>query len=521
MSNEDDTRLIIDSDGIKIPDIETIYNKIMNEWSTVFGEELRIDNRLSPQGQLARSIAQQIDFKNKEIMYFINQFNTNTANGNFLDYQYNNFGIYRNKQEKSTVLCNCLLEPGTTINIGDEVQSINGDIFVSTENYTAPEPDPEKPQVVDIEFKPFLEDEEEINIPPHTITITDKEVSGWLAVDNENPGKSGIPTTVTCQCTLLPGTKIEGELSMARNEDNDLFVPLEDFTLPNNEDEVSAQIVFVAKEPGPIRCDSGTITTIVTQKEGWISVNNTSDGIVGTSGENDDEFRIRAMNSHQINALGTTRAIYARLMEITGVQEVYIRDNRTKELVQEDSINITANSTYIAIRYDLSEITKVQIANVLHLTCSTATYIGNTSVDIQIENAPAGIVDTVCFQTALPQQVFLKVEIRNLPNYSETTDNTIKEIILNNFNGKIENIQPCGIGDLIEANRFFENLIYLQGTNEAIISTIKIGFSNESLGEEVKIPITHYPILIKDNISVEKKSDMTALSGRKTKSNKK
>lgn len=408
MSYEDNTKLKITSSGIELPDIETIYNSIISEWSEVFGGDLRTENRLSPQGQLAMSIAKQIDNKNKALTFFINQFNTNTATGNFLDYQYNNFGIYRDKGTKSQVTCDCTLSDGTTINIGDEIQNLNGDIFVSTENYTA----------------------------------------------HQTP-------------------------------------------------DIKA-ILFVAKEVGAIECKANTVNQIVTTKEGWTAVNNASDGTIGYPEENDDQFRVRAMNSHMINALGTDKALYAKLINLDGVSDVYIISNRINDDITEDGITIKSHSTYICIEYDNTEETKNKIGEILHYTCSTATYIGNTEIDIPIENAPNNQLDKVVFQTAVRQNVYLKVTIKTLLEYNDSTDNKIKEIILDNFNGEIENIQKCRIGDLIEANRFYENLVYLQGTNECTVSNIQISSDNANWGANIKIKITDFPYMDRDFITIEK-----------------
>lgn len=413
MAYENNTKLKITADGIEIPDIETIYNSIINEWNDAFGGNLRTENRLSPQGQLAMSIAKQIDDKNKALLYFVNQFNTNTAQGNFLDSLYNNFGVYRTKGSKSEVICECTLQPNITINIGDQVKNSEGDIFECTEEYTSPE----------------------------------------------------------------------------------------------NEEITTKQITFVSREIGAIGCKENTINEIVSQKEGWLSVNNSSAGNIGTVEENDDQFRIRAINSHAVNALGTNRALYAKLMELDEVNQVYIQTNRTKESITYDSITITPNSTYVCIKYDGQENTKNKIANIMHLVCSTSTYIGNTSIDVPIENAPNNMVDTINFQTAGSQKVYLKVSVKNLTNFSDTTKNSIIKIILDNFNGDIENIQPCQIGELIEANRFYENLVYLQGTNEAVISKIEISSDNKSWNSNLKIPVTKYPFISSDNITIEISED--------------
>lgn len=497
MSYEDNTKLKITENGIEIPDIETIYNSIINEWNEVFGGNLRTENRLSPQGQLAMSIARQIDAKNRSLVYFVNQFNTNTATGNFLDYQYNNFGIYRTKGTKSEVLCQCTLKIGTTINIGDEIQNANGDIFLSTEEYTA-----YMPESLTFEIPFYSKENGAIPCKKNTLTTIVTKKEGWLSVDNEEdgiPGDEDTPSKVTCQCELAPGTTINVGDEIADNQEN-IFVAQEDVSYP---DTVVANILFIAKDVGEIECEAHTLTTIVTEKEGWVSVDNDIDGKIGTTIENDDQFRIRSMNSHSINALGTEKAIYARLMELNGVQDVVIISNRTKDDITEDGITITGNSTYICICYDNSDETKNKIAKILHLVTSAATYIGNTTVNVPIENAPNNMVDEINFQTAQKQYIYLLISIKTLTAYSETTNHTIKKIVLQNFNGEIENIQKCRIGEMIEASRFFENLVYLQGTNEAIVQTIQISDDNQTWENEIKIPITAFPYLDENTIEIK------------------
>lgn len=497
MSYEDETKLTITGNGINIPDIETIYNAIINRWNEAFGGNLRTQNRLSPQGQLAMSIARQIDNKNKALVYFINQFNINTATGNFLDYQYNNFGIYRTKATKSTVLCQCTLEVGTTINIGDQIQNANGDIFISTEEFTATAPEP---QTFDVQFQ--AQNTGPINCDANTLTNIITEKPGWNSVNNAEAGTPGTETThstATCQCVLEQGTTINiGD--QVSNQQNEVFLATTTASFPQN--SVVANILFISQEVGEIECKAHTLTTIISEKPGWLAVDNNGDGNLGTLIENDDQFRVRAMNSHSINALGTENAIYSKLMALDGVDDVYIQSNRTKEDIIEDGITITANSTYICVNYDNTETTKNNIAQILHLVASATTYIGNTSINIPIENAPDNVTDTVNFQTAVRQNIYLQLTIKTLTEYSETTNNTIKKIIMQNFHGDIENIQQCRIGEIIEASRFFENLVYLQGTSEAITDQIQISLDNNNWQKEVKIPITAYPFLDENAITI-------------------
>lgn len=495
MSQEENTRLKITDTGITIPDIKDIYNSVIGEWKDAFGGDLRTDNALSPQGQICRSIAEQIDAKNKELLFLTNQFNINEAQGNFLDKIYNNFGIYRDKGTKSIVTCDCVLKPETIINIGDQIQNENGDIFESTEQYTAVVGEKE----YDIIFEAEKAGAIECGANTVDTIVTTKE--GWISVNNKEPGTTGTEETktkVTCQCKLKPGATIEiGD--RVKDSSKNIYLSTQTFTAP---EEVIQPIIFASQEIGAIECKANTLNQIITRKEGWESVNNSGDGIIGYSEENDAQFRVRARDSLYINAVGTQNALYSNLININGVSQVYIRQNRTKEIITIDGVAIKPNSVYICLKYDGQEETRNKIAKTIQLIAGATSLIGDTQVELLIENSPNNQTEYINFQTAIGQHIYLKVIIRQLVNFSETTANKIKEIILDNFNGNVENIKACSIGEIIEANRFFENLVYLQGTNEAVISEIKVSLDNNNWQNNLSVPITHYPIMEEDNINV-------------------
>lgn len=494
-------RLIIDENGINLPSIEDIYNSLLEEWNSMFPgkETLREDNRLSPQGQLLMSIAKQIDYKNKEILFFVNQFNVNTATGYFLDLFYNNFGIYRGKSTKSHVTCTCTLKPGTTISVDDKVKNSNGDIFISTENYTATEPEYKN---IDINFESATVGA--IPVDANTITTITEPVDGWQGVNNAKAGTVGTEDTkskVVCQCLLKVNTVLPIG-SKAENSSAQVFVSTEEGSYFAG--DITKDIVFVSENEGPIPCDKGSITEIVSQKEGWINVFNNSNGTLGSVGETDSEFRARAMNSHLINALGTDKAIYAKLMELDNVYDVKIQTNRTDKDITVSNVVISANSTFISIHYDNTDETKNKIAEILHKSCAASNYEGDTEVEIPIDNF-ANQNDVVRFQTAIAKQIYLTITIVQLPLYSKTTDQTIKEIVINNFNGNLENItlSRCGIGEIIYANRFFENLSTLQELNQAMIKSISISEEPGGSGDSCNISLKEYPVLNENNITIK------------------
>ena len=151
--------------------------------------------------------------------------------------------------------------------------------------------------------------------------------------------------------------------SKAENSDAKVFVSTEEGRY--FAENIKKDIVFVSENEGPIPCDKGSITEIVSQKEGWTDVVNNSNGTLGSVGETDSEFRARAMNSHLINALGTDKAIYAKLMELDNDYDVKIQTNRTDQTMTVSNVDIPANSTFISIHYDNTDETKNKIAEIL------------------------------------------------------------------------------------------------------------------------------------------------------------
>ena len=92
---------------------------------------------------------------------------------------------------------------------------------------------------------------------------------------------------------------------------------------------VSTPGVFNSINTGPIEAPPSTLTQIDTPVFGWSSVTNPSVAALGSNVETDTAFRIRRRRSVSIAGSGTVDAITANILDVTGVTDAFVVENRT------------------------------------------------------------------------------------------------------------------------------------------------------------------------------------------------
>ena len=92
---------------------------------TANGDPVNVDST-APMGQLIDVVASENEAKNSEVAYLANQFNPETARGQFLDALANLYGLKRKVSEPTVVVCTCTGLKGTTIPYGVLVEDDNG-----------------------------------------------------------------------------------------------------------------------------------------------------------------------------------------------------------------------------------------------------------------------------------------------------------------------------------------------------------------------------------------------------------
>lgn len=154
------------------------------------------------------------------------------------------------------------------------------------------------------------------------------------------PRIQGERSSVTVTVTGDSGTRIPA-FSQVRTEDGNVFSFDNDVLIPT---AGQIDVDMFSIELGPIPASAGTLNVIVSAIAGWNSVNNTRDASLGRLVETDEEYRLRLFDITDIDALQTTEAIRAAILDVEGVVDCIVEQNDTDAAVTRKGVQIGANS---------------------------------------------------------------------------------------------------------------------------------------------------------------------------------
>lgn len=284
-------------------------------------------------------------------------------------------------------------------------------------------------------------------IDPATSTGFMQDAIGRLYFLDRLPATS---TTVNCICLGLTGVIIPTG-SLAKDGQGNIYASTAPGTIPAGG---SVTIPFAAVNTGPIACPAGAIVGIYKAVTGWDSVGNAVDGVTGTDVESRADFEYRRQLSVAKNANGTLAAVYANLINVPGVTDLYCTDNDTDSPVTIDGITLLAHSFYAAVVGGTDLAVATAIFNKLDVGCNMN---GNTSVvvaDNSGYNIPVPTYN-IKFQRPADLQIYFAITVQNLsgqPNSIVATQ--IQNAVIAAFGGA-DGGQRARIGSTIYATRYF------------------------------------------------------------------
>lgn len=157
----------------------------------------------------------------------------------------------------------------------------------------------------------------------------------------------GTPTAVQCVCSGAFGTLIPLN-AQAVDTSGNIYLCTQAGTI-----EIGGTVTlsFAGAVDGPIACPANTLTKIYQAIPGWDSINNPSDGVVGSLVESRAAFEFRRKNSVAKNAAGSMPAIYAGVFAVPGVIDAYVTQNNTLStaLTGSTSFPVAPKSVYVAV----------------------------------------------------------------------------------------------------------------------------------------------------------------------------
>lgn len=152
------------------------------------------------------------------------------------------------------------------------------------------------------------------------------------------------PTVVAATCSGAVGLIIPTG-AQARATDGTVYVCTGGGSIPGGG---SVVLQFASTVNGPIACPAGSLNRIYRTINGWDSITNLADGVLGVDTELRVAFEQRRAASVAKNAVGSLPAILGSILEVPNVLDGYARSNDTGSPVTVGGITIPAHALYVA-----------------------------------------------------------------------------------------------------------------------------------------------------------------------------
>lgn len=183
----------------------------------------------------------------------------------------------------------------------------------------------------------------------------------------------GLPTIAECLCIGLPNTVIPVNSFIQSSTTGQLYSAVSGGTIP-----ISGQITleFACQTSGPIAAPADTLSIIYQTIPGWDTVNNPTDGVLGTETETRSQFEARRELAVQHNSVGYITSIRGALLnDVAGVLDAFVTDNYNNYPVA-FTPQATADASISGTTLTISEVLSGTIAIGQTVTGSVGTNIG-------------------------------------------------------------------------------------------------------------------------------------------------
>ena len=299
------------------------------------------------------------------------------------------------------------------------------------------------------------------------------------------------PTTVTCQCTGLPGTTIPLGAIVADDNGNQ-YVSTAAVTIPASK---TVNVLFRCTQTGAISVNANAITKIITVTPGWDNVNNSSAGIPGRDVETQTEFEERRYNSVAANSHGLAESVGGAVYNLADVVACKIVQNRDSENVTVDGVVVPPHSVYLSVYGGAADDIGMVLHNKLDAGCGTA---GNTSVTITDPTNDG--LHKYYYTVPVLTPVYVKVSVAANDTFSSAVVSSavVSSAVVKNFLGQQEGFARVIMGDELYASRFYQTVI-----DAGLTSLVKIEVSKdgENFGLNVKFDLNEMPTLAESDVT--------------------
>lgn len=288
---------------------------------------------------------------------------------------------------------------------------------------------------------------------------------GRIYFIERNPAQ---PTVVQATCSGIVDVLIPTG-SLAKAVDGSVYQCLQG---GNVTADGTVVLPFANLTAGPIPCPAGTLSTIYRSIDGWDTITNVFDGVLGNDVESRQAFEIRRQQSLSKNAVGSIPAVQGSVLGVPGILDAYTTDNATLVDVTLDGVVIRSRSLYVCVAGG----DPAAVARAIWLKkmpgCPMSGNTTQTVLDTNSLYSPPNPSYQITFQTAIPQQFYFVVRVANTAAVPSDALQQIQAVILLAFAGS-DGGPRARIGATVFASRFYTGVEALG--NWAEIINIKIG----------------------------------------------
>ncbi|EIC83960.1 baseplate J/gp47 family protein [Serratia sp. M24T3] len=325
-----------------------------------------------------------------------------------------------------------------------------------------------------------------------------QDAIGQMYFIDRNPATG---TTVTATCTGLVDTDIPSG-SYAQDTSGYIYYSTADATIGS---DGTASVVFTNSSTGPIECAAGTLTTIYQAVTGWSGITNDAAGVLGSEEESRNNFEWRRRQMVTANSKNTIEALYAALLGITDVTDVYVFSNNTTTVISKGStaVSIPVGTAYIAVYGGDSSDVADAFYNKLNPGCATECSTSNeTSYTVTDDTNYTSNYPEYTYYWTVPTTipVYVNVTLESNDYLPQDLTSSVQSIILEAFNGE-DGGTRARIGSTIYAGRYYGGVQDIDQQNINILS-IELSTDNSTFSTSLEFGIDEIPTLSSSNITV-------------------
>lgn len=345
-------------------------------------------------------------------------------------------------------------------------------------------------------------------IDPDTATGFMQDAIGRIYFMNRKPA---VPTTVNLQCVGAFDTPIPVG-ALAQDTSGNIYACTQAGDIPVGG---SITLAFANVIAGPIPCPANTVTIIYQGINGWESVNNSADGVIGANVESPTAFEYRRQNSVGINAQGSIPAIYAACFGVANVIDVYVTQNNTGSIISgpingnpnSTSYPVAPHSVYVAVAGGAAQDVANAIWRATNIGAAYQTAAGGAGATLVSEtvtdNSGYAIpvpAYTVNFINPAATPIFFAVTLAASALLPANIHTLVQQAIIAQFTGQTPGSSRERIGSQVLASRYFGPVQAIG--SEVSILTITIGFTSSPVSASLQIGIDQEPTISAVNIAV-------------------